>query len=227
MAINGGLLPGPTDKVPPLLPPIFLTLALKPSTPCNKASPPMTVANMLSSDDHEGSQSLCFFCTMLNTSLPLAISYTNILGEPSGMSLVMTYNSQMYVSRLISRRGTNVSLIAWGEVQPERMVAVTTVSISAEGCTKWKFLPPHSPIKRGKLMYLSILLPTCFHKRLKVLNLIPAKWGEAVMVSPNTGPSAGTKLTTPSGTPASRIILKIRQFDNTAVSEGFHKTALP
>ena len=59
------------------------------------------------------------------------------------------------------------------------------------------------------------------------VKLIPAKWGDAVMVSPNTGPSAGTKLTTPSGTPASRIILKIRQFESTAVSEGFHKTALP
>lgn len=56
---------------------------------------------------------------------------------------------------------------------------------------------------------------------------MPAKCGEAVMVSPKTGPSAGTKLTTPSGTPASRIILKIRQLESTAVSEGFHKTALP
>lgn len=59
------------------------------------------------------------------------------------------------------------------------------------------------------------------------VKLMPAKCGEAVIVSPNTGPSAGTKLTTPAGTPASRIILNMTQFDNTAVSDGFHKTELP
>lgn len=59
------------------------------------------------------------------------------------------------------------------------------------------------------------------------VKLIPAKWGDAVIVSPKTGPSAGTKLTTPGGTPASRIILNIVQFDRTAVSDGFHRTALP
>lgn len=46
-------------------------------------------------------------------------------------------------------------------------------------------------------------------------------------MSPKTGPSAGTKLTTPGGTPASRIILNIVQFDKTAVSDGFHNTLLP
>lgn len=35
---------------------------------------------------------------------------------------------------------------------------------------------------------------------------MPDRYGEAVTVSPNTGPSAGTKLTTPAGTPASVII---------------------
>lgn len=59
------------------------------------------------------------------------------------------------------------------------------------------------------------------------VKLIPAKCGEAVIVSPNTGPSAGTKLTTPAGTPASLIILKMVQFDRMAVSDGFHKTELP
>lgn len=38
------------------------------------------------------------------------------------------------------------------------------------------------------------------------VKLIPDKCGDAVIVSPNTGPSAGTKLTTPAGTPASVII---------------------
>lgn len=38
------------------------------------------------------------------------------------------------------------------------------------------------------------------------VKLIPLKYGEAVMASPKTGPSAGTKFTTPSGTPASLII---------------------
>lgn len=56
---------------------------------------------------------------------------------------------------------------------------------------------------------------------------MPDKYGEAVIVSPNTGPSDGTKLTTPDGTPASVIISYITQFDNKAVSEGFHKTEHP
>lgn len=56
---------------------------------------------------------------------------------------------------------------------------------------------------------------------------MPDKCGEAVIVSPKTGPSAGTKFTTPGGTPASRIILNIVQFDKTAVSDGFHNTLLP
>lgn len=33
------------------------------------------------------------------------------------------------------------------------------------------------------------------------VKLMPAKWGDFVIVSPKTGPSAGTKFTTPSGTP--------------------------
>lgn len=56
---------------------------------------------------------------------------------------------------------------------------------------------------------------------------MPAKCVEAVIVSPNTGPSAGIKFTTPAGTPASRIILNIIQFERMAVSDGFHKTELP
>lgn len=59
------------------------------------------------------------------------------------------------------------------------------------------------------------------------VKLMPARCGEAVIVSPNTGPSAGMKLTTPAGTPASRIILKMTQFDRTAVSDGFHSTEFP
>lgn len=59
------------------------------------------------------------------------------------------------------------------------------------------------------------------------VKLIPAKCFELVMVSPKTGPSAGTKLTTPAGTPASLQILNISQFDSSAVSLGFHNTALP
>lgn len=59
------------------------------------------------------------------------------------------------------------------------------------------------------------------------MKLIPDKCGDAVIVSPNTGPSAGIKLTTPAGTPASVIISYITQFDNKAVSEGFHKTEHP
>lgn len=55
----------------------------------------------------------------------------------------------------------------------------------------------------------------------------PAKCLEAVILSPKTGPSAGTKLTTPAGNPASLTILKIVQFDNKAVSDGFHNTAFP
>lgn len=41
------------------------------------------------------------------------------------------------------------------------------------------------------------------------VKLMPARCGDAVIVSPKTGPSAGTKLITPGGTPASRIILKM------------------
>jgi hypothetical protein len=59
------------------------------------------------------------------------------------------------------------------------------------------------------------------------VKLMPAKYLEAVMVSPKTGPSAGTKLTTPGGTPASRHTLKMSQFERRAVSLGFHNTALP
>lgn len=59
------------------------------------------------------------------------------------------------------------------------------------------------------------------------VKFIPAKCEDAVIVSPKTGPSAGTKLTTPAGTPASRIILKMIQFDSIAVSDGFHKTEFP
>lgn len=59
------------------------------------------------------------------------------------------------------------------------------------------------------------------------VKLMAAKCGEAVIVSPNTGPSAGMKLTTPGGTPASRITLKMIQFDRTAVSDGFHRTEFP
>lgn len=59
------------------------------------------------------------------------------------------------------------------------------------------------------------------------VKLRPAKYGDLVIVSPNTGPSAGTKFTTPGGTPASKQILNILQFDNMAVSLGFHNTPLP
>uniref|UniRef100_A0A1B0BYD0 Uncharacterized protein n=1 Tax=Glossina palpalis gambiensis TaxID=67801 RepID=A0A1B0BYD0_9MUSC len=59
------------------------------------------------------------------------------------------------------------------------------------------------------------------------VKLIPANSVELVTTLPNVGPSAGTKLTTPSGTPASLIILNISQLDSIAVSAGFHKTALP
>lgn len=46
-------------------------------------------------------------------------------------------------------------------------------------------------------------------------------------MSPKTGPSHGTKLTTPGGTPASLHILKIHQLESKAVSDGFQSTALP
>lgn len=81
------------------------------------------------------------------------------------------------------------------------------------------------------------------------VKLMPAKWGDyrknakkvssshtnekcfplftCTIVSPNTGPSAGIKFTTPGGTPASRITLKIIQLESIAVSEGFHKTPFP
>ena len=39
------------------------------------------------------------------------------------------------------------------------------------------------------------------------VKLTPAKCGELVMTSPNTGPSAGTKLMTPAGRPASLKML--------------------
>jgi len=39
------------------------------------------------------------------------------------------------------------------------------------------------------------------------VKFIPARSLEEVIVSPNTGPSAGTKLITPAGTPASLNIL--------------------
>lgn len=59
------------------------------------------------------------------------------------------------------------------------------------------------------------------------VKLMADKCLEAVIVSPNTGPSAGIKLTTPAGTPASRMILKMTQFERIAVSDGFHRTPLP
>lgn len=59
------------------------------------------------------------------------------------------------------------------------------------------------------------------------VKLMPAKSGDDVMASPKTGPSEGMKLTTPGGTPASRIILNIVQLDKMAVSDGFHNTEFP
>lgn len=59
------------------------------------------------------------------------------------------------------------------------------------------------------------------------VKLMPARSGDAVIALPKTGPSAGTKFTTPGGTPASRQTWKIVQLDNSAVSLGFHSTALP
>lgn len=59
------------------------------------------------------------------------------------------------------------------------------------------------------------------------VKLIPARSGESVTVSPNSGPGAGTKLTTPGGNPASLNILNMVQFDSMAVSDGFQSVALP
>ena len=46
-------------------------------------------------------------------------------------------------------------------------------------------------------------------------------------MSPNRGPAAGTKFTTPGGSPASRNILNIVQLESIAVSDGFQRVALP
>ncbi|VVC98198.1 unnamed protein product [Leptidea sinapis] len=59
------------------------------------------------------------------------------------------------------------------------------------------------------------------------VKLMPDNFGDFVMVRPNVGPSAGTKFTTPDGRPASLIMLKMRQLDNNAVSDGFHTTPFP
>ena len=59
------------------------------------------------------------------------------------------------------------------------------------------------------------------------VKLMQARFLLEVTASPKTGPSQGTKLTTPGGTPASRQILNIIQFESRAVSEGFHKTEHP
>lgn len=59
------------------------------------------------------------------------------------------------------------------------------------------------------------------------VKLMPARCGEAVMASPKTGPSAGMKLTTPGGTPASLQIWNMYQLERRAVSLGFHSMALP
>ncbi len=59
------------------------------------------------------------------------------------------------------------------------------------------------------------------------MNVRPARSGELVTALPNTGPSVGTKLMTPSGIPASRRILNTIQFDSIAVSDGFHTVTLP
>lgn len=59
------------------------------------------------------------------------------------------------------------------------------------------------------------------------VKLIPARSGESVIVSPNSGPAAGTKLITPGGTPASLNILNMVQLDNIAVSDGFQTVAFP
>ena len=54
-----------------------------------------------------------------------------------------------------------------------------------------------------------------------------ARSGEEVTTLPNRGPSAGRKLITPSGTPASSKILVMNQFDRIAESDGFHRETLP
>ena len=54
-----------------------------------------------------------------------------------------------------------------------------------------------------------------------------ARSADAVTWSPKSGPCAGTKFMTPSGTPASRRILKTVQLDSVAVSEGFQRTTFP
>ena len=59
------------------------------------------------------------------------------------------------------------------------------------------------------------------------VKLMPAKSGESVTVSPNSGPGAGTKLTTPGGNPASLKILNMVQLESIAVSEGFQTVVLP
>ena len=59
------------------------------------------------------------------------------------------------------------------------------------------------------------------------VKLIPARSLESVTVSPNRGPWAGTKLTTPGGKPASLNILNIVQLESIAVSDGFHSVVLP
>lgn len=59
------------------------------------------------------------------------------------------------------------------------------------------------------------------------VKLIPARSGESVTVSPNSGPGAGTTFTTPGGNPASLNILNMVQFDSIAVSDGFQSVAFP
>ncbi len=49
---------------------------------------------------------------------------------------------------------------------------------------------------------------------------MPAKSGDLVIVSPKSGPAAGTKLITPGGRPASRNILYKTYEERIAVSEG-------
>lgn len=46
-----------------------------------------------------------------------------------------------------------------------------------------------------------------FHYLTLPVKLTPARCGDFVMTSPKTGPSAGTKLMTPGGSPASLKIL--------------------
>lgn len=91
-------------------------------------------------------------------------------------------------------------------------------------CSRKKKIPKYYGFKKKKKSKISLKRFTYGTDPVK---LMPAKCGEAVIVSPNTGPSAGTKLTTPAGTPASRIILNMIQFDRMAVSDGFHRTELP